>query len=112
MGADLICHPANLVLPDCQKAMVTRSLENGVFTATANRIGTESRGGKTVLHFRGESQILNNKGEVLTRLPEDGTGTGIADIDVRKARDKSITPMNDRFRDRRPELYKVLMTKG
>jgi predicted amidohydrolase len=112
MGADLICHPANLVLPDCQKAMITRSLENGVFTATANRIGTESRGGKTSLHFTGESQILNNKGEVLTRLQKDVTGTGITDIDVRKARDKSITPMNDRFKDRRPELYKVLMTKN
>ena len=34
LGADIICHPANLVLPNCQQAMVTRSLENGLFSAT------------------------------------------------------------------------------
>ncbi|MFQ6091953.1 MAG: nitrilase-related carbon-nitrogen hydrolase, partial [bacterium] len=38
-GADIICHPSNLVLPYCQKAMVTRSLENGLFSITCNRIG-------------------------------------------------------------------------
>ena len=63
-GADIICHPANLVLPDCQQAMVTRSLENGVFSATANRIGTESRGGKRPLSFTGKSQILDHRGEL------------------------------------------------
>lgn len=108
LGADIICHPANLVLPGCQKAMVTRSLENGVFTATANRIGTESRGGKDTLHFTGKSQILNNRGRVLTRLKNDETGISVVNIDALKARDKSITRQNDRFRDRRPELYKSI----
>jgi len=40
-GADLIAHPANLVHPYCQDAMVTRSLENRVFTITASRTGEE-----------------------------------------------------------------------
>jgi len=44
-GADIICHSANLVLPFCQDAMITRSIENRVFTATANRIGNENRDG-------------------------------------------------------------------
>ncbi|MBN2356300.1 acyltransferase, partial [candidate division KSB1 bacterium] len=44
-GADIICHPANLVLPYCQRAMTTRCLENGVFAITANRIGVEQRKG-------------------------------------------------------------------
>ncbi len=43
-GAQIICHPSNLVLPYCQNAMITRSLENRVFTITANRIGEESLG--------------------------------------------------------------------
>ena len=43
-GAQLIAHPANLVLPDCPDAMVTRCLENRVFTATADRVGEEKEG--------------------------------------------------------------------
>src|SRR5688572_14391403 len=39
-GADVLAHPSNLVLPHCQAAMVTRSLENVVYAVTANRVGT------------------------------------------------------------------------
>jgi predicted amidohydrolase len=109
MGADIICHPANLVLPECQKAMETRSLENGVFSVTANRIGAESRGGKKELLFTGESQILDNRGRTLTSLGKDETGISVVDIDVKKARQKDITSLNDRFKDRRPELYRTLI---
>ncbi|MCG8632663.1 MAG: hypothetical protein MI863_02485 [Desulfobacterales bacterium] len=108
MGADIICHPSNLVFHNCQKAMVTRSLENGVFSATANRIGTEERGGKAPLIFTGGSQILDNKGNVLTSMDAKKTGVSIADIDVKAARNKKITEQNDRFEDRRPEYYKAL----
>ena len=107
-GADIICHPANLVLTGCQKAMVTRSLENGVFSATANRIGREARGGKDPLVFTGGSQILDNRGEMLTNLEKDKTGISIVDIDIHTARDKKITKQNDRFNDRRPEYYSTL----
>ncbi|MDY6857492.1 MAG: nitrilase-related carbon-nitrogen hydrolase, partial [Thermodesulfobacteriota bacterium] len=86
LGADIICHPANLVLPQCQEAMTVRSLENGLFSATANRIGTESRGGKAPLKFTGRSQILDNRGEMLTRLGEKKTGISVVDIKVKQAR--------------------------
>jgi predicted amidohydrolase len=109
LGADIICHPANLVLPQCQQAMFTRSLENGVFSATANRIGTESRGGKKPLIFTGTSQILDNRGSILTRLGEKETGLSVVQIEPKLARDKKITPMNDRFLDRRPDLYGTLL---
>jgi predicted amidohydrolase len=108
LGADIICHPANLVLPQCQKAMVTRSLENGVFTVTANRVGTESRGGKNPLIFTGESQIVDNCGEILAKLGKDETGIALTEIDPAQARDKTITARNDRFIDRRPEFYTPL----
>ncbi|MHA2161950.1 MAG: nitrilase-related carbon-nitrogen hydrolase, partial [Candidatus Thorarchaeota archaeon] len=62
-GAQVILHPANLVLPYCQNAMITRSIENRVFTATANRIGKE-RG----ILFSGGSQVTTPKGDVLLKL--------------------------------------------
>ena len=108
-GADIICHPSNLVLEHCQKAMVTRSLENGVFSATANRVGEESRGGKPPLIFTGKSQILDNKGKLLTCLGKDAPGLAIADINIENARDKMITMQNDRLKDRRRDLYRVLI---
>lgn len=110
-GADIICHPANLVLPDCQKAMVTRSLENGVFSATANRVGTEARGGKSPLAFTGKSQILDHRGKLLASLKEDETGVSVVEMDAAGARDKAITAQNDRFKDRRPEYYGALLNK-
>lgn len=105
LGADLICHPANLVLPHCQGAMVTRCIENGVFSATANRIGTESRGGKSPLTFTGRSQVLDQVGRVLTRLGETETGISVVEADLMQARNKRITDWNDRMADRRPECY-------
>lgn len=104
-GADIICHPANLVLYGCHKAMVTRSLENGVFSITANRTGSEARGGKDPLVFTGESQILDSRGSLLASMKRDDTGIAVVDIDVGMARDKSITTLNDRFKDRKPDLY-------
>ena len=106
-GADIICHPANLVLTGCHKAMQTRSLENAVFSVTANRIGAEARGGRDELKFTGKSQMVDPAGQVILSLDSDQEGIAVIDIDVSRARDKSITSMNDRFMDRRPELYKT-----
>lgn len=108
MGADIICHPSNLVLTGCHKAMTTRSLENAVYSVTANRIGREARGGKLELRFTGKSQIVDPKGEVILSLDDNKEGIAVVDLDVKRARDKSITSMNDRFYDRRPELYKII----
>ena len=42
-GAEVVAHAANLVLPYCQDAMVTRAIENRVFTVTANRVRIRDR---------------------------------------------------------------------
>jgi predicted amidohydrolase len=110
-GAHILCHPANLVLPHCQRAMRTRSLENGVFSLTANRVGMESRGGMEPLTFTGQSQIVDNRGRILTRLGEKDTGILLADMDPELAADKAITEKNDRLADRRPEFYGNLSQK-
>jgi predicted amidohydrolase len=105
-GADVIAHPANLVMPYCQKAMVTRCLENRVFTVTANRIGTESRGDDK-FKFTGGSQITAFNGDILSAAPIDRVHVSIVDIDFRAARDKKINEYNDVISDRRPDLYKL-----
>jgi predicted amidohydrolase len=107
-GAQIICHPSNLVLLWCQQAMLTRSLENRVFTVTANRIGTESNG-DTSMTFTGQSQITSTIGEVLTRLSSDHEEIGYAEIDPEQALDKSVTEDNDAFGDRRPAFYADLI---
>ena len=104
-GVDIICHPANLILPHCQEAMRTRCIENRVFAITANRTGRESRGGKE-LFFTGKSQILNPLGEVLTQASRDKEEVRVVEIDPQMARDKNVTLYNNLFGDRRPKFYK------
>jgi len=107
MGADIICHPSNLVLPFCQDAMKTRCLENHVFAITANRTGTESRGGRS-LRFTGGSQVTAPDGRVLCRAGEATEEVGIVEIDVNEARSKKVNEYNDLFKDRKPGYYSIL----
>ena len=104
LGADVVAHPSNLVLPHCPRSMPVRALESGVFTATANRIGTESNG-KEDLTFIGQSVICSPKAEVLASAPPDQTGIIRAEVDPRAARDKRLNPYNDLRQDRRSKLY-------
>ncbi|MBN2365385.1 MAG: acyltransferase [Calditrichaeota bacterium] len=104
-GAEIICHPSNLVLNYCQKAMITRCLENNFFAITANRYGTDYRPhGK--LRFTGQSQIVAPKGELIYRAKSRQEEIYITEIDPSIARDKKITELNDLMRDRRPDFYR------
>ena len=106
LGADIIVHPANLVLPYCQKAMVTRCLENRVYAVTANRIGKEIRG-EDDFTFTGASQITSYDGKVLSSAPVDKIYSGFVEIDIEKVRNKKLNNFNDIFEDRRKEFYIV-----
>ena len=105
-GAQIIAHPANLVLPYCQDAMITRSIENKVFTITANRIGQEQLG-KGHLHFTGTSQITSPTAEILYRGPINKETVHLTNIEPELAHNKRISARNDLFDDRRPEYYKL-----
>lgn len=105
-GADVIAHPSNLVRPDCPRSMPIRALENHVFTATANRIGTETKG-EEVLTFIGQSLICDPNGQVLASASRTKTELVSADIDPASARDRQLTPHNHLFEDRRPEAYSL-----
>ncbi len=104
-GADIICHCANLVLPHCPDAMVTRCVENRVFAITANRIGSEERGGKKRLTYIGKSEIINPEGKIITRAGEKDEEIKVVDIDPLLARNKQVNSYNHIFSDRRPDLY-------
>jgi predicted amidohydrolase len=103
-GAQIIAHPANLVMPYCQTAMVTRCLENGVFAITANRFGAEELG-ETHLVFTGASQVLDTRGRRLLGAPADANCVAVCEVDPSLAEDKRVGQRNDLFGDRRPGMY-------
>ncbi|MCP8315823.1 MAG: acyltransferase [archaeon] len=108
-GADVIAHPSNLVLPGlCQKAMLTRSLENKVFIITANRIGTEVRDGER-FHYTGRSQITSPSMKILASAKEDEITAKVVDVDISEARNKNITKFNHAIQDRRVEFYRKIV---
>jgi len=103
-GADIVCHPSNLVLPGlAQRAVPVHALMNRLYVVTANRVGAERD-----LTFTGMSVIADPAGEVLVRGPESGNHVACITADLRRARDKWITPLNHLLDDRRPECYRVL----
>lgn len=104
-GAEILCHPANLVLPYCQRTMLSRCTENLVFAVTANRTGTEDRG-NGALTFTGRSQIVAPGGTLLAQAGESTDEVLLAEFDPSLARDKWMTPGNHIFQDLRPEFYR------
>jgi 5-aminopentanamidase len=117
-GADLIAVPVNWTASGSPAPPGERSGEviaaqaaaasNGVFVAVADRCGTE-RG----VDWLGGSVIVRRSGyPAAGPLCEDRTAVLTATIDLRLARDKRISELNDLFTDRRPELYAPLLGVG
>jgi predicted amidohydrolase len=106
-GAQVLCHPSNLILPYAQGAMRTRCIENGVYAVTANRIGTERRG--TInLSFTGGSQIVGPKGDVLVSAGDRSESLKVIDINIGEANNKNVTPNNNIIDDRVPAVYATI----
>jgi predicted amidohydrolase len=104
-GADIICHPSNLVLPGfAQRSVPVHALINHVFVITANRTGREGD-----LRFTGMSTIADPLGKQLYQADETGDEVRVFDFDLQLARNKQMTARNHLFNDRRPELYKELL---
>ena len=103
-GADIICHPSNLVIPDAaQRGVVAHALVNRVYVVLANRTGAEEN-----LSFTGCSLIADPHGNTMAAADDTAEGIFIAQIDIGAARDKKVTPRNDVFADRRPKEYNLL----
>ena len=101
-GADLICHPSNLLTQNAQRVIPALSLMNRIYIATANRIGFE-RG----LTFNGHSMISAPTGEIIEAGSPDKPSVISALIDTQLSRNKMITLRNHVFEDRRPEDYEL-----
>lgn len=104
-GAQIICHPSNLVMPYCQRAMFTRSLENCVFTITANRTGKDIKKDGEI-EFTGQSIMYDPKGHILSASSETKEECIILNIDPEIANDKNINEKNNLFSDRKAQNYK------
>src|SRR5215469_14400441 len=110
-GADLIAAPVNWPAsaspaPPGERPFEVVSVQaaaavNGVFIAVADRCGAERGVG-----WVGGS-VISGRGGYPAAGPvcEDRTAVLTAAIDLRLARDKRVSELNDLFTDRRPDLY-------
>ncbi|MFO0872110.1 MAG: carbon-nitrogen hydrolase family protein [Pirellulales bacterium] len=107
-GADLLVLPTNWppgaeCTADC--LVNARALENAVYFAAVNRVGTE-RG----FPFIGRSKICDPSGRLLAGAEAPTEAVFYASIDVDRARNKHIVRVPgkheiNRFADRHPEFY-------
>ena len=103
-GADIIACPSNLVTDAWIRVMPARAMENKLFVAVANRAGSETNGGETLV-FKGRSALYDPWGEPVAEAGPSGDTVLLSEIDPHLSRDKRFNEFNDIFVDRRPELY-------
>lgn len=112
LGADLILLPTNWPPgAECvsQHAINSRAMENAVYYAAVNRVGSE-RG----FEFIGGSSICDPSGGTVARSTGTGEEILYADVDPEKSRRKHVIRVPgkheiDRMADRRPEMYGPLV---
>lgn len=110
-GADLVALPTNWPPgAEClaESAINTRAMENAIYYAAVNRVGTE-RG----FTFIGRSRICGPAGETLAVGGAAEEEILYAEIDPERARNKRFVRVPgkhsiDRMADRRPEMYSLL----
>ena len=105
LGAQVILHPSNLVLPYCQRAMYARAVENRVYIATVNRVGSESNTLGDDLTFTGASQIVTPTGNYILTFGETERAIRTVSIDPAAADEKKLNQFNTVLAEVRPELY-------
>jgi predicted amidohydrolase len=111
-GAEVIAHPANLILPELsQTVMRARSVENMVFTITANRVGRERRGGVT-FRYTGLSQIVSPKMKILARAGDTDESVQSVNADLNSARKKIIFGRNHILKERRVGEYSEILKES
>ena len=113
MGADILVYPTCIgeepAEPDLdtrdpwQRAMIGHAVSNAVVLAAANRVGTEGS-----MKFYGSSFIVDERGDKLAELDRDESATATATVDLDAVR--RYRANWGFFRDRRPDLYRVLLT--
>ena len=113
MGAEILLYPTaigsepeepNLNTKDpWQRAMIGHAVSNVIPVAAANRIGLE--GDQT---FYGHSFIANQRGDKVAELNDTDEGVILASFDLNEVRLNRAS--FGFFRDRRPDLYQMLLS--
>ncbi|MBV8072549.1 MAG: carbon-nitrogen hydrolase family protein, partial [Acidobacteriaceae bacterium] len=112
LGADLIVLPTNWptgAIGMAKTVIATRAIENHVYYAAVNRIGTE-RG----FRFIGMSRILDCRGEFLAVSDSAEPAILYAEIEPEVARNKHIVHVPGKYElhrtaHRRPEMYGAIV---
>jgi len=107
-GADVIVCPSNLVTDTWHLVMAARAVENKVYMAVANRAGREIRNGEELV-FTGRSAIFGYNGRELQTAGPEGDEVLRVAVTPSQTRDKSINPLNDLLKDRKPGYYEPLV---
>ncbi len=119
LGADLLLYPTAIgsepadvvATPNSpamwQRAMIGHSVCNGVYVAAANRVGAETME-KARCDFYGHSFISDYTGEIVQQASPDRDQILLHRIDLIQAR--LHRQGMGFFRDRRPDLYRPLLT--
>lgn len=99
-GADLFCNTANFVFDYGFRIMQVRSIENGVFSITVNRTGTEGE-----IVYKGGSEIVDNRGNILVKANNFEEKAYVVDVDLSLSKNKQWNRINNLYEDRREDLY-------
>lgn len=99
-GADLFVNTANFYFDYGFRVMQVRSIENGVFSITSNRTGTEDN-----FTYKGGSEIVDNTGKVIAKASEKEEEVCVVEVDLTLSRSKQWNKYNNLFGDRREDLY-------
>jgi predicted amidohydrolase len=103
-GAEIIAHPSNLITENALRVVPAQAVMNRIFIITANRTGTERD-----ITFNGNSFAVDPSGNIINRASGDADEILSFEIEIDKARDKFITPLNHVLEDRFPEKYTELI---
>src|SRR6266540_3253709 len=104
-GAEIIVDMANFFAMDQAEMWgPARAYENGVWLVAATKAGYERS-----IYYPGGSMIVDPNGRVVAKMPYDRHGVIVANVLPELAHDKAIYAGNDRFADRRPTTYEILV---
>ena len=114
LGADLLLYPTAIGSEPAEtggldtrdmwrRAMIGHAVANSVYVAASNRVGREGEA-----TFYGSSFVADPSGEVIAEAGREGEAIVHAEVDLAYAR--RFRAGFGFFRDRRPELYRSLLT--
>ncbi len=116
-GAEVLLYPTAIgsnpnmtnttALKHWQNVMKGHAAANVVPVVASNRIGGE-QGKDRSIRFYGSSFICDHMGEMKAVADEETPGVLVEDVDIEEANNYRV--YWNIFRDRRPEMYKELMT--